>query len=259
MFPASHLPGSRNAHTRLARVYGFSRVSAFLPVLLSLFAPATAWGDIYKWTDERGNLVISNVQPVPSANVSDVELLATAAQSPATSSQQAATPTEQALAARIENLERQLQPQQYAPLPQSIPQPGYSEGYYPASIPPPPESGYYGSYDPGYYPDYSSGYYPSFFNPWPVSYSFITIPARSFARRPPFVTRPPGSMGRPPGPVGRPPTFAGRPPTFVGQPPMFAGRPVAFGGSPPAFASRPVSGVSHSASVGGGSMHSGRR
>lgn len=237
---ASHLPGLRNADAWLARIHGFSRVLALLPILLTLLAPATVWGDIYKWTDERGNTVISNVQPVKSSRVSDVELLVTAAkpatQSPVAPSQQAATRTEQALEARIENLERQLQAQQYAQQPQVVPQSSYSGGYYSTPAPPPPEPSYYSGYDPGYNP----GYY----NPWPPSYSFIVAPARTFARRPAFVNRP---------------VFVGRPPVFVGRPPVFVGRPPVFVGRPPAFASQPASGISRGASFGGASMHRGRR
>ena len=227
---ASHLPGLWNADAWLARIFGFSRVLAFLPVFLTLLAPATVRGDIYKWTDERGNTVISNVQPVKSSRVSDVELLAAATkparQLPAAPSQQAATPTEQALEARIEDLERQLQAQQYAQQPQVDPQSSYSGGYYPTPAPPPPDPNYYSGYDPGYNP----GYYPSYYNPWPPSYSFIVAPARPFVRRPVFVNRP---------------VFAGRPPVFVGRPPVFVGQPAL--------------GFSRGASLGGGSMHRGRR
>jgi Domain of unknown function (DUF4124) len=242
---ASHLPGLRNADAWFARIFGFSRVLAPVPIFLTLLAPATVWGDIYKWTDERGNTVISNVQPVNASRVSGVELLATATkpamQSPVASSQQAATRTEQALEARIENLERQLQAQQYAQQPQVDPESSYAGDYYPTPAPPPPDPSYYSSYDPGYNP----GYYPSYYNPWPPSYSFIVAPARTFVRRPGFVNRPPVF-------VGRPPVFVGRPPVFVGRPPVFASRPAV-------FANRPAVGVSRGASFGGGSMHRGRR
>lgn len=241
---ASHLPGSRNADAWFARIFGLSRLLALLPICLTLLAPATVRGDIYKWTDERGNTVISNVQPVKSSRVSDVELLAAATkpamQLPAAPSQQAATPTEQALEARIEDLERQVQAQQYAQPPQVDPQSSYSGDYYPTPAPPPSDPSYYSGYDPGYYPDY----YPSYYNPWPPSYSFIVAPVRRFARRPVFVNRP---------------VFARRPPVFVGRPPVFAGRPSVFAGRPTVFASRPAVGVSRGASFGGGSMHRGRR
>jgi hypothetical protein len=237
----SHLPGLRNADARLARIRGFSRLLAPLPICLTLLAPATVWGDsIYKWTDERGITVISNVQPVKSSGMSEVELLSTATrpatQLPVARSPQAATPKEQALEARVENLERQLQAQQYEQEPQADPQSGYPGGYYPAPVPPPPDPGYYSGYDAGYNP----GYYPGYYNPWLPAYSVIVAPARSFARRPAFVNRPVFT--------GRPPVFVGRPPVFVARPPVFVGRSLA-------SASRPASGFSRSASFGGGSMH----
>ena len=243
---ASHLPASRIVDAWLARIFGVSRVLALVPISVALLAPATARGDIYKWTDERGNMVISNVQPVKSSSVSDVELLATSTrpttQSPLAPPPQAATPTEQALEARIENLERQLQSQQqYAQQPQVDPQSSYSGGYYP----PPPDSGYYSGYNTGDYPDY----YPSYYYPWPSSYTFIVTPAKRFAHRPVFVNHRRAF-------AGRPPVFAGRPTAFAGRPPVFAGRPTAFASRSTVFASRPAVGGSRGA--GGGSMHRGR-
>lgn len=241
---ASQLPGLRNVDAWFARIYGCSHVLALLPICLTLLAPATVWGDIYKWTDERGNTVVSNLQPVNPSTVSGVELVATvtkpATQYPVAPSQRADARTEQALEARIEDLERQLQAQQYAQQPQVDPQSSYSEGYYPTPDPPPPDPNYYSGYDPGYNP----GYYPSYYNPWPPSYSFIVAPARPFVRRPVFVNRP---------------VFVGRRPVFAGRRAVFAGRPAVFAGRPAVFASRPAVGGSRGASFGGGSMHSRRR
>jgi hypothetical protein len=248
---ASHLPGLWNVDAWFARIYGCSRVLVLLPIGLTLLAPATVLGDIYKWTDERGNTVVSNLQPVNPSMVSGVELVATvakpAAQYPVAPSQRAGTRTEQALEARIEDLERQVQAQQYTQQPQVDPQSGYSGGDYPAPPPPPPDPNYYSGYDPGY----DSGYYPSYYNPWPLSYSFIVAPARPFVRRPVFVNRP--------GFVGRPRVFASRPAAFASRPAAFASRPTAFASRPAAFASRPAVGGSRGTSFGGGSMHSGRR
>jgi hypothetical protein len=248
---ASHLTGLRNVDAQFARIYGFSRVLALLPIFLTLLAPATVRGDIYKWTDERGNTVISNLQPVNPSLVSSVELVATvakpASQYPVTPSQRAATRTEQTLEARIEDLERQLEVQQYAQQPQVDPQSSYSGGDYPAPAPPPPDPNYYSGYDPGYNP----GYYPSYYNPWPLSYSFIVAPARPFLRRPVFLSRPVFA--------GRRPVFANRPAVFANRPAVFASRPAVFASRPAMFASRPAVGGSRGASFGGGSMHSGRR
>jgi hypothetical protein len=257
MSPASHLPGLLNsdawfAHERawFARRRGWSVVPALLPLCIALLAPAIAWGDIYQWTDERGNTIISNVQPAKSAKVSDMELLVTAnkpaAPYPAAPARQAATRTVPALEARIENLERQLQAQQDSQQPPD-PQSSAAEGYYPAPAPPQSDPDYYGGYDAGYGP----GFYPGYYNPWPPSYSFIAVPARSFARRPGFANRP--------GIVNRPPVFTGRPPVFTGRPPVFTGRPPVFVGRAPMFASSPASGISRSATFAGGSMHRGGR
>lgn len=224
---ASHLPGSWNTAAWFARICGCSRALAPLPIFVLLFAPAPVRGDIYKWTDERGNTIISNVQPVGPGKVSGMELLAAetrpAAPSPVAGSQAAPARTEEALQARIENLERQLQAQQLAQQSQGVPQSNYSEDYYPAPPPPPPYPNYYSNYGPVY----SSGYYPY---PPPVSYYYAAIPARPAVRRPAFVSRP---------------VFVGRPPVFVGRPPVFV--------------SQPALGFSRPASFTGGSMHRGRR
>lgn len=236
----SYIPDPWNVDAWSERSYGFSRECALLWIFLAILGPANAWGDIYKWTDDRGNTVISNVQPVNPNRVSEVELLVKAtnpdAQSPAAPSQAGASRTEQELKARVENLERQLQAQQYAPQPQEIPQSAYSGDYYQAPIPPPPETGYYGGYD--------SGYYPGNYYPLPPSYFFAVVPARTFVRRPVFIQRP---------------VFVSRPPVFVGRPPVFVGRPPVFVGRPPVFVSQPASGISHRASFAGGAMHGGRR
>lgn len=231
---ASRLPRSRNADAWFARSCGCFRAFALLPIVLSLLAPATVRGDIYKWTDERGNTVISNVQPGKTSKVSDMELLAaetrSATPSPSPPSPPAAARTEQALEARIENLERQLHAQQ----PQAVPQPAYSAGNYPMPVPAPqPEPGYYSGYNAGYYP----AYYPGYYAPWPPSYPVIVMPARKGVHRPGFVSRPAF--------VGRPPVFVGRPPVFVGQSPVVV--------------SQPAFGFSDRATFGGRSTHRARR
>jgi len=259
MAPASHLPGPRNAAAWCARICGYARALAPLPVVVFLLAPATVRGDIFKWTDERGITIISNVQPASTAKTSGMELLAveakTAAPAPGARSQAAAASTEQALQERIENLERQVQAQQA----QGVPQPGYSQDYYPAPPPPPSGPNYYSGYDPNYNsgydpsyygsydPFYSSGYYPYGV---PIAYSYIAIPARPL-HRPGFVNRPHG-VHRPPVVVARPPVFTGRPPVFTGRPPVFTGRSQA-------FVSHPASGFSRPAASAGGAMRSGRR
>lgn len=216
---------------------GVSRVLALLSAVSLLLAPAIASGDIYKWTDERGNTVVSNVQPVNPSRVGDIELLAvetkpaarpSVAPSQKAATPQPATPAEQALQERIENLERQLQAQQYAQPPQVVPQLPYPGGYYPTPAPPPPDPSYYASYDPGYYPGY---YYPG-----PPIYSFVVVPA--LVRRP--VHRP--QHAHRPVSVHRP--------AFVNRP-VIASRPV--------IVSRPATAFTQRATFSGGSMRGARR
>ena len=164
---------------------------ALLPALISLVIPATAWGDIFKWTDEQGRMVVSNVPPTKSGKANNVQLLVEetrpATKAPASIREHVATPTEQALIAKIESLERQLQAPQYAAQAPTVPPPTPYGGYYPSTPPPPPpSSSYYGSgYYSGYYSSYPS-YYPSYYYPVMPSYSYAVYPARTFISRPVF-------------------------------------------------------------------------
>ena len=187
MVIASHLPGTGKADGLLAYFCDLPWWSALLPALLSLLAPASAWGDIYKWTDKQGNTVISNVRPANPDTVTDVELVVKetrpAAQSPVIPSQRVATRTEQMLLDRIDELERRLQtqpyPPQYPPQSPGVSPANYYGGYYPAQPPPPPPPpSSYGSYFPSYYPGY---YYP-----WVPAYSYVVYPARTFVSEPAF-------------------------------------------------------------------------
>jgi hypothetical protein len=139
--------------------------SVLLPVLVSLLVPATARADIYKWTDERGETVISDVLPANVKKVKDFEVLVK--ETPRTQAQRDAA-NEKMLQDRIERLERQVQAQRYAtPAPAAPPPPAYS--YYSpeyAAPPPPPQPDYFGSYYPSFYP----------------GYSFIVAPGRGFSR-----------------------------------------------------------------------------
>ena len=120
----------------------------------ALALPVSAWAHIYKWVDELGMTVYSNVLPEKSPkNVQMVIEEKPADRAPA---------REQQLLERIANLERQLQAQQSQQYPQYIPQP--------------PPSVDYGGYYQGYYPPYPYSY------PYPyvvVTRRFIG-PARSF-------------------------------------------------------------------------------
>jgi len=162
------------------------RLFALLPALISLVIPAAAWGDIYKWTDEQGRTVLSNVPPSKTTKARGIELLAkeagAAAKAPGSIPEHVATPTEQALLARIESLERQLQARRYAGQAPAVSPPTTYSDYYPPS-PPPPPPGYYGS---GYDSTYTPGYYPSYYGPVLPVYSYVVFPARTFVSRPVF-------------------------------------------------------------------------
>ena len=84
---------------------------------LALALPVSAWAHIYKWVDERGMTVYSNVLPEKSPkNVEVVIEEKPADRTPAADAMR----REQQLLDRISNLERQLQAQQYS---QYIPPP----------------------------------------------------------------------------------------------------------------------------------------
>ena len=157
-----------------ARKRGRLCLSLLLPVLLSLAVPATGWADIYKWTDENGGTVFSNVRPAKSARAKDVEVVVQEAK-PASVPDRAATRTEQALLARIDSLERRLEARQYATQAVDAPPPVSYSGYYPPTPPPP------SYYDSGYYWNYP-GYSPAYF--YPFASSYVVYPRRAFVGRP---------------------------------------------------------------------------
>ncbi|TMI02949.1 MAG: DUF4124 domain-containing protein [Betaproteobacteria bacterium] len=134
--------------------------SAFLgAAALSLALPAPAWAHIYKWVDERGVTVYSNVLPEKSPkNAQMVVEEKPADRAPAAEAMR----REQQLLERIANLERQLQAQQYQ--------------QYPQYIPPPPPSVDYGGYYQGYYPSY------------PLTYPYAVFTGRFIGRGHSFVS-----------------------------------------------------------------------
>jgi Domain of unknown function (DUF4124) len=121
-----------------------------------------AWSDVYKWTDERGNTVISNSRPKQVDSVRNFEV---AVEEPKGSTRGTVppTPTEQLLLHKIEGLERELQAQRAPPA-------NYAS-YTPAP-PPPPSVGYYGS-------DYAG-----FYSPYFGSYPYVAYPSRRVVIRP---------------------------------------------------------------------------
>ena len=135
---------------------------AVIAIVMAVSSPATAWAHIYKWVDERGVTVYSNV--LPDKNPKNAEVVIE--EKPADRTPAAdAMRREQQLLDRIGNLERQLQAQQYQ-----------------AQMPPPPSPDY-GSY----YPSYSQSYYPNYYSSYPLTYPYVVLtrrfsgPARTFA------------------------------------------------------------------------------
>jgi hypothetical protein len=132
------------------------RLVAVIATVLCMSSPATAWAHIYKWVDERGLTVYSNV--LPDKSPKNMEVVIEEKPSDRTPAADAMR-REQQLLDRIGNLERQLQAQQYQ-----------------QHIPPPPPSVDYGGYYQSYYPSY----------PYPLAYPYVVLsrrfiaPARSF-------------------------------------------------------------------------------
>ncbi len=164
------------------------RLLALLPAAIALVVPATACGDIYKWTDEQGRTYYSDSLPPASGKAKNVVVV---------EKEVKPTPTEQALLARIEALERQQRALLYAAQAAAIAPPTpYASYYPPAPLPPPPPlpPSYYDSgYDSGYY---SSGYYPSYpIYYYPATSSYAVYPARAYRTRPTFAA-PHGGFSR---------------------------------------------------------------
>lgn len=174
----SHLSGTSKVALVFANFRGPFCFFALLPAIISLVIPATAWGDIFKWTDEQGRTNFSNVLPTKPGKAKNVEIVLKEAR-PTSIPEHVATPMEQALLVRIESLERQLQTRQYtAPTP-AVPPPTPYGSYYPPTPPPPPPNYYnsgYSSSDPDFYTSY---YYP-------VVSSYVVRPARTYFTRPVF-------------------------------------------------------------------------
>lgn len=179
----SHLSGTSKAAAMFAHCRGLFCLFGLTAAVISLIIPATARGDIFKWTDAQGRTNFSNVPPTDSGKAKNVEIVLKETR-PTPIPQHVATPTEQALLARIENLERELRSRQYATQAPASPPPAPYAGYYPPTPPPPPPStSYYGS---GYasYPSYPS-YYPSYY--YRAATSYVVYPARVYYPPPVYV------------------------------------------------------------------------
>jgi hypothetical protein len=124
-----------------------------ITLILASLGATSAWAEIYKWVDEKGGTVYSNVQPAKTSRVKNLEVVVEDEKlSGSASGSAAATRREQELLDRISRLERQLESQRYQALP-----------------PPPPP--------PQYYP---SGYYPTTYYPYVAVPARFVVPARTF-------------------------------------------------------------------------------
>ena len=141
---------------------------AVIATVLGMLSPATARAHIYKWVDERGVTVYSNVLPEKS-DPRNVEVVIEEKPSDKTPAADAMR-REQQLLDRIGNLERQLQAQQYQ-----------------GQMPPPPSPGY-GNYSPGYSPSYYPNYYPSYYSSYPLTYPYVVLSRRFIGHARTFVS-----------------------------------------------------------------------
>ncbi|MGZ5144252.1 MAG: DUF4124 domain-containing protein [Burkholderiales bacterium] len=161
----SHSPAALKTNVFAGRIRSLTFV--LLTPLLAAVGPATAWADIYKWTDERGGTVISNARPTHPSKVKNFEVAVEEVKSTIV-----AAPADQMLLDKLDRLERQLLAQQYLQQAQTLPLTSNYAGYNPA--PPPPPPGYFGIDYPGYY-------YPPV-----ISSPYVFYGARPFVSRPRF-------------------------------------------------------------------------
>jgi hypothetical protein len=107
----SHLPAGADRSRASALALRASALAAVLSC-----APATAFAEIYTWTDERGTTVISNVMPANPRRVKNFEVVVKedpkqAAVKQASEAYERAR-TERLLLDRIDSLEREVKAQQ---------------------------------------------------------------------------------------------------------------------------------------------------
>jgi hypothetical protein len=113
---------------------------------------------MYKWVDEKGGTVYSNIRPAKTRSVSNLEVVVEDERIADERAAETASRREQELLDRISRLERQLQAPRYqAPLP----------------LPPPP---------PDYYPSsyYPAPYYPAYY-PFAPAFSYVAASRRLVA------------------------------------------------------------------------------
>lgn len=155
------------------RARGVSLLLAAMSVLVFAGVPAVALGEVYKWLDERGKTVFSDVPPAKVDSAQKLELVAKDSRLSTYPPVPGPTPTERALLARIENLERQLQARQNTAASAVYTLPGPYGNAYPTTP----------SIVPGdYYADYPRAY------AYPVSRPRVVVyPVATYVSRPVYV------------------------------------------------------------------------
>jgi hypothetical protein len=170
----------------------------------AMMSAASTWADIYRWTDKDGNVNFSDVAPTKEQHARDVVVVTRS--KPAS---QQAGPSQQELLARVQNLEQQLQAQQYAAATQAPP----PVAYYPAPTPL-PQPVYQPPVQPMAYYDNSAYDDGSAYTPYayPVAPVYVITTLRGRGMRHSFRPRTPlaGSFRGMPGTIGGP--RPGRPP-----------------------------------------------
>jgi Domain of unknown function (DUF4124) len=144
-----------------------------LPLIFALLlalVPAAASARIYKWVDENGTTVYSNVPPADGDALKKAKVVIEDEESfRPTAAQAQVLSRQQEILERLYALERQVSARQYGSPPPPPPPPDYYEGYYPPSY-------------------YAAPYYP-LVPSYVISRPFFVAPAHRFiAHRPGFVS-----------------------------------------------------------------------
>jgi len=109
-----------------------------IAVLVASLGCTSTWAEIYKWVDAKGATVYSNIAPVKTSSVKNLEVVVEDQKISEAEAAAAAARREQEVLDRISRLERQVQAQQYqppvyVPTPPPVPPQYYSGGYYPST------------------------------------------------------------------------------------------------------------------------------